>query len=259
MLAYALAGDGGAPRGVWQQASSPDAHAISRDACIGGASLYAPVDGRWTSEPSPPALSRIQAGSGEDRGWVQATLVGPRAQIHAMGGGALVSAVVLAEDPERPDRARVEAFAVDPQSGALAWRALGDRIEVKPRVGDGARVAQRPNGEVLFQSLGADGVPCSPLLCAHPDGKIDSFALGTGSRYALDAALGDTVLAHRSSKRGHVEVGGFAIDTSGRLLGRRAALRWNIDAGDLGAAPTVYAGGGAIVVRGARGVASVVL
>jgi hypothetical protein len=56
-----------------------------------------------------------------------------------------------------------------------------------------------------------------------------------------------------------VEVGGFAVDTEGRLLGRRAVARWSIDAGDLGGDATVYAGAGAIVVRGARALSAVKL
>ena len=169
----------------------------------------------------------------------------------------MVCAVAAAEDPERPERARVEAFAVDRASGVVRWRAQAERVEVKPGLGDSARVARRPNGELLFQSLRADGTPCSPLLCARPDGRLDSIALGTRGRYVLDAALGDTVLAHRENKDGHVEVAGFATDHEGRLLGRRAALRWTLDVGDLGSATTVYAGAGAVVVRGSRAVTAV--
>jgi hypothetical protein len=80
--------------------------------------------------------------------------------------------------------------------------------------------------------------------------------LGARGRYVLDAALGDLVLAHRE-KDGRVEVGGFAVDLEGRLLGRRAVPRWTIDLGDLGGAATVYAGAGAVVVRGARSVSAV--
>ena len=86
---------------------------------------------------------------------------------------------------------------------------------------------------------------------------IDTILLGARGRYILDAALGDTVLVHREHKSGAVEVGGFAVDTEGRLLGRRAVARWTIDAGDLGGGATVYAGAGAIVVRGAQAVSAV--
>jgi hypothetical protein len=118
-------------------------------------------------------------------------------------------------------------------------------------------VARRPNGEVLFQGLGPDGTPCTPLLCARPDGRLDSIVLGARGRYVLDASLGDLVLAHRESSEDRVEVIGFAIDQEGRLLGRRAVPRWTIDLGDLGGAATVYAGAGAVVVRGAHSVSAI--
>jgi hypothetical protein len=41
------------------------------------------------------------------------------------------------------------------------------------------------------------------------------------------------------------------------VLGRRAVASWAIDAGDLGGGTTVYAGAGAVVVRGARAICAV--
>lgn len=258
-LAYAFAdaaGDG--PATCRHEDVIEEGMAVARDACAGGHELFAPVDGCWSDDaPTPPALSRLSPTADEEPGWVSATVVGPRSQIHALGGDGVVCAVAAAEDPERPERARVEAFAVDRASGVVRWRAQAERVEVKAGLGESARVARRPNGELLFQSLRADGTPCSQLLCARPDGRLDAIALGTRGRYVLDAALGDTVLAHRENRDGHVEVGGFAIDHEGRLLGRRAALQWTIDVGDLGSATTVYAGAGAVVVRGARAVSAV--
>ena len=131
------------------------------------------------------------------------------------------------------------------------------RIAVRSTLGDAARVARRPNGELLFQSLDAEGVPCTPLVCASSDGRLDEILLGARGPYVLDAALGDLVLAHRENREGRVEVGGFAIDHEGRLLGRRAVASWTIDAGDLGGGATVYAGAGSVVVRGARSVCTV--
>jgi hypothetical protein len=190
--------------------------------------------------------------------WASATVTGPRSKLHALGAEGVVCAVALAEDHARPDQVRVEVFAVDRTSAVVRWRAQDDRLAIKPHLGNGARVARRPNGEVLFQSLGPDGTPSTPLLCAGPEGRIDSILLGAArGRYVLDAALGDLVLAHREGKDGRVEVGGFAIDLEGRLLGRRAVPRWTIDLGDLGGAATVYAGAGAVVVRGARSVIAV--
>ena len=268
-LAYAFADGAGATpatyrheddgtEGTDREALREVGDAVARDACRAGHELFAPVDGRWKRDaPVPPALSRLSPGTDRETPWVSATVVGPRSQIHALAVEGAVYAVAAAQDPERLDRARVEAFVVDRATGVMQWRALADRVEVKPRLGDSARVARRPNGELLFQSLGADGIPSSALLCARADGRLDAIPMGPRSRYVLDAALGDLVLAHREAKDGRVEVAGFAIDGEGRLLGRRGALRWTLDVGDLGAATTVYAGAGAVFVRGTRAVCAV--
>ncbi len=267
VLAYAFAdptGTSPAPC-AYEDRLSVEVPAVARDACAGGHELFAPVDGRWAGSdpPTPPTLSRLDPRAqaeerrNEEAAWACATLVGPQARIHAVGGGGAVCAVASAEDPEKPQRVRVEAFAVDRTSGVVRWRAQGDRVALRPPLGELARVVRRPNGEILFQGLGVDGTPCTPLVCARPDGRLDTILLGARGRYVLDAALGDTVLVHRENKSGAVEVGGFAVDTEGRLLGRRAVARWTIDAGDLGGGATVYAGAGAIVVRGARALSAV--
>jgi hypothetical protein len=235
---------------------------VAHDACAGGHELFVPLDGRWSGETdsTPPGISRLDRGNGAplaDPAWVSATVVGPRSRIHTLGGDGAVCAVAIAEDQARQDQTRVEVFAVDRTSGVVRWRANDDRLAIKPQPGASARVARRPNGEILFQSLGPDGTPCTPLICARPDGRLDAIVLGARGRYVLDAALGDLVLAHRENKDGRVEVGGFAIDLEGRLLGRRAVPRWTLDLGDLGGAATVYAGAGAVVVRGARSVSAV--
>ncbi len=235
---------------------------VAHDACAGGHELFVPLDGRWSGETdsAPPGLSRLDRGfpaAGADAAWVSATVMGPRSRIHALGGDGVVCAVAVAEDHARPDHTRMEVFAVDRTSGVVRWRAHDDRLPIKPELGAAARVARRPNGEILFQSLGQDGAPCTPLICARPDGRLDSIVLGARGRFVLDAALGDLVLAHRENKDGRVEVGGFAIDLEGRLLGRRAVPRWTIDLGDLGGGATVYAGAGAVVVRGARSVSAI--
>ena len=240
-----------------------DGTATARDACAGGEALFAPSAGRWEKgrdSPSPPALARLcprEELGRADAAWIQASVAGPRAQIHAVAGGGMVGGVAIAQEPGREDRACVQAFAVDGVSGVVRWRANGERIALRPQLGDLARLVCRPNGELLFQSLGADGAPCTPLLCARPDGRLDSILLGARGRWVLDAALGDSVLAHREASGGHVEVGGFAIDQEGRLLGRRAVPIWSFDAGDLGGGTTVYAGAGAVIVRGTRGLCAV--
>jgi hypothetical protein len=263
-LAYVFADAAGETREVCSQEadSSSESTPPARDACAGGHELFAPVDGRWKGDdtPLPPALKRLDPrtlAAADDEPWARATLVGPRAQIHAVGGEGVVCAVAAAEDPTKPERGRIEAFAVDRTSGVVRWRAHGDRIATRLPLGDAARVARRSNGELLFQSLGPDAAPRTPLVCARPDGRVDEIMLGARGRWVLDASLGDLVLAHREDPEGGVQVGGFAIDMEGRLLGRRAVARWSIEAGDLGGGTTVYAGAGAIVVRGARGVCAI--
>ena len=249
----------------YEETPTVEGTAVARDACAEGSELFAPVEGRWSGTQSsvPPALARLEPRqatpllSAQNLSWARATVVGPRAHLHAVAGGGAICAVVAAEDPDRPQRARIEAFGIDRTSGAVLWRALSDRVALRPPLAGHARVARRPNGEILFQGLGLEGAPSTPLVCARPDGRLDTILLGARGRYVLDAALGDTVLVHRENKDGSVQVAGFAVDGEGRLLGRRAVETWAIDAGDLGGGTTVYAGGGAVMVRGARGLSAV--
>jgi hypothetical protein len=267
-LAYVFADPSGSTRELAAQEGEAPGEGLSpaRDACAGGHQLFTPIDGRWDGgeDPRPPSLARLDAHAathapGDPAGdpWAEASLVGPRAQIHAVASEGVVCAVAAAEDPAKPERARIEAFAVDRSSGVVRWRAQGERIATKPVLGDSARLARRANGELLFQSLGPDAEPRTPLLCARPDGRIDELVLGARGRWVLDASLGDLVLAHREEDDdGDVHVGGFAIDHEG-LLGRRAVARWTIEVSGLGGGTTVYAGAGAVVVRGARAVCAI--
>jgi hypothetical protein len=242
--------------------SHADGSSVAQDACAGAHELFVPAEGAWGGRggSTPPGICRLDRTMSRDASeptWVRATVVGPRSKVHTLESDGVVCAVAVAEDSAKPDHARVEIFAVDRGTGALRWRARDDRLAIKTHVGRGARAARRPNGEVLFQSLDWDGAPCTSLLCARPDGRLDSIMLGARGRYVLDASLGDLALAHRENKDGRVELVGFAIDHEGRLLGRRAVPRWTIDVGEMGGATTVYAGAGAVVVRGARSVAAI--
>jgi hypothetical protein len=264
--AYAFVEPGGAPAAILMKDrhAATDAAPLARDACAGDGQLFVPIEGLWSGEADafPPTISRLDpppAPAAATEAWASTGVFGLNAQIHALGAEGMICGVAMAEEPGRPDRGRVEALVLDRATGAVRWRAQHDRVPVRSRLGNAARVARRPNGELLFQGMSADGEPCTPLLCARPDGQLDELLLGSRGRHVLDAALGDLVLSHREDRDGSVEVCGFGIDNEGRLLGRRAVSRWAIDAGNLGGETTVYAGAGAIVVRGARGVRAVKL
>jgi hypothetical protein len=257
--AYAFAANEGTPAIVQMTERHPpdDDAPLARDACWLDGDLFVPVAGLWSDEADsfPPTMSRLEpppASANGEEAWARAKLLGTRAQIHVLGDEDCVCAVAAAEEAGRPDRGFVEAFTVDRRSGEPLWRAQTDRVVVRSGLGHAARVARRPNGELLFQSLSADGDPCTALLCARPDGQIDELILGARGRHVLDAALGDLVLSHREDRDGRVEVCGFGIDHEGRLLGRRAVVRWAVDAGNLGGGTTVYAGADSIVVRGTQ-------
>jgi hypothetical protein len=184
-----------------------------------------------------------------------------------MTAEGVACAVAAAQDVERDDRALVQAFAIDRTSETERWRCAPTRVPLKGALGEGARLARRPNGELLFQSLRSDGTPSSDLVCAGPDGHVESVAMGNGSKFVLDAVLGDLVLSHFEGKKGRVTVSGFEIDRvaapagalslKARLLGRRGSARWSVETDDLGGSTTVYAGAGHIIVRGARGIAAI--
>ena len=267
----------------------------ARDACCEGHVLFAPLAGRWRDplDATAPALWKVEpklpepgldagaAARAARVGHAQETpltppaqktlarseVTGPRARVHAMTAEGVVCGVAVAQDTERDDRAVFEAFAVDRTSEVERWRLAPVRIALRGALGEGARLARRPNGELLFQSLRNDGTPCSDLICASAGGQVETVALGNGGRYILDAALGDLVLAHQEGKRGRVSVSAFDIDRASlpaaamslknRLLGRRSAARWTVETEDLGGSVTVYAGAGHVVVRGARGIAAI--
>jgi hypothetical protein len=175
----------------------------------------------------------------------------------ASGDSGAVWAIAAAEDPAHNGRAVVEAFAVDRLSGGVLWKTERVNVGARGGLGELARVARRPNGELLFQSVSPDGAPCSELVCARPDGTLDAITFGARKKPVLDAALGDLVLAHHEGPSGRVTIGAFDIDSRSRLLGRRSRESWSIETGDLGGAAAVYAGAGRLVARGSRAVEAI--
>jgi hypothetical protein len=266
--AFAPEGDGIAVAQTHEEdLAGPEWGAPARDACSDGHTLFAPLGTAsagaqpavWRVEPKMVAPDAAAGGVLEPPAkgaWARAELAGENARVHAMSAEGVVSFVAAAQDPDRPDRALVQAMGVDKSSDVTRWKTNVERVPLRAPLGDRARIARRQNGELLFQSMRVDGTPSSDLVCARSDGRLGSIVLGAGNKFLLDAALGDLVLAHHEAKTGRVTVGGFEIDREGRLLGRRSVVKWTVDTEDLGGSTTVYAGAGQILVRGARGLAA---
>jgi hypothetical protein len=236
----------------------------ARDACCVGTELFAPVrsapPGVWRVKPQPIAPHELAQGRtlmppARDV-WVRADIDGTETQAHALGAEGAVQIVAAGADPEREGRVQIQLITMDRASEVERFRTAVARVPIRGDLSDIARCARRPNGEILFQSIDADGESGSDLVCLRSDGSIDAIPMGNGRRYLLDAALGDLVLAHHE-RSGRVVVAGFEIDREGRLLGRRSAQKWSVMTEDLGGESTVYAGAGKIIVRGVSGIAGI--
>jgi len=242
----------------------------ARDACIDGQALFAPLAGDaaetaeqgvsrppalWQLEPRLAAPDDVEArrppGAPEEEPWARFDVRGARSQAHALAAGGLVTGVAAAVSSEQDERASIQAIAIDRASGAVRTTNGPGELRLRGGFGDGARLARRPNGEVLFQRV-ADGEPCSDLARIRPDGSVESIPLGNGKRLLLDAALGSLVLCHHQAEDGRVTVVAVDIDRDRGLLGLRSNVVWSVETGDLGGGTTVYAGAGHIIVRGHR-------
>jgi len=235
---------------------------MPHDACCVGQTLYAPRAGVWDEAGSatPPSLWQLDPEAPErtpaDEPWARTALTGPRSHAHALAAEGVVTAMAVAEDPAREGKALLQAMIVDRASGVVRAQSEISRIGLKAATGEAARLARRPNGEILFQTIGSDGEPASDLWRAGKEGELSPIALPNG-RLILDATLGDAMLGHYESRGGRVVVSAIEIDRQGRLLGPRAATLWTIETPDLGGATTVYAGAGNVIARGVEAVAGI--
>ena len=107
----------------------------------------------------------------------------------------------------------------------------------------------------MFQCTDGEGLPSTDLWRIGPAGETATFPLPR-ENLVLDAALGDSLLAHAELKGGKVLVSALDIDKE-RLLGRRAQTIWSIETPDLGGSTTVYAGAGHVLARGAQALAAI--
>jgi hypothetical protein len=166
----------------------------------------------------------------------------------------VVSAVAVAIDPTKERRALVQAMMVDRESGVVRAQSMVERLATRGEC-EGARLARRPNGELVFQCTDGEGAPSSDLWRIGPSGELTPFPFPRETML-LDAALGDSLLAHAELKGGKVLVSALDIDKE-RLLGKRAKTIWSIETPDLGGSTTVYAGGGHVLARGAHALAAI--
>jgi hypothetical protein len=228
-----------------------------RDACCVGSTLYAPSAGAWEAGGSgtPPLIWQLDpAGEGSPGPWASTAVTGPRSHAHAIAAGDEVSAVAVANDPTKERRALVQAMIVDRETGVVRAESPVERLGARGAC-EGARMARRPNGELLFQCTDSEGLPSADLWRIGPAGEITAFPLPRES-LLLDATLGEALLAHAELKGGKVLVSALDIDKE-RFLGKRAKTIWSIETPDLGGQTTVYAGANHVLVRGARVLAAI--
>lgn len=260
-----------APRG--KEAAEPDPS--PRDACCVGHVLYAPSAGDWDSEGNgtPPSIWQLDPacdadaeGSEGSAPWALSEVTGPHSHAHALASDGVVTVVAVADDPNDPGqtplpwrgqptpRAQVQAMIVDRASGVVRAQSSVERFATRGAC-EGARLARRPNGELVFQCTDGEGRPTSDLLRVGASGDLAAYPLPKDS-LLIDASLGDAILAHTETRGGKVLVSALDIDRE-RLLGRRAQTIWSIETPDLGGSTTVYAGGGHVLARGSQAVAAI--
>jgi hypothetical protein len=242
-----------APRA--KEATEPDV--APRDACCVGHTLYAPSAGDWDPAGSgtPPSIWQLDpAGDAAIAPWASSDVTGPHSHAHALAAEGVVSAVAVADDPTKERRSLVQAMIVDRASGVVRAQSPVERLVTRGPC-EGARLARRPNGELVFQCVDGEGRPSSDLLRISPSGEVAQYPLPKET-LLLDASLGDAILAHGETRGGKVIVSALDIDKE-RLLGRRAQTIWSIETPDLGGSTTVYAGAGHVLARGAQALAAI--
>ena len=137
-------------------------------------------------------------------------------------------------------------MTVDRASGVVRVESGIEKLATRGAC-EGARLARRPSGDIVFQCTDGDGRPVSDVWRATVSGEIAVFPLPREA-LILDAAPrgGCAPRAHRDEKKAAILVSALDIDKE-RLLGRRAQTLWSIETPDLGGSSTVYAGAGHVL------------
>jgi hypothetical protein len=254
-----------APRARATDATESDL--APRDACCVGHMLYAPSAGNWDEAGNggtPPSIWQLDPAGGTDAAgqpWASSAVTGPHSHAHAVAAGGSVAAIAVADDPSdrqqtqaHARRSLVQAMIVDRESGIVRVQSPVERFGMRGAC-EGARLARRPSGELVFQCTDGEGVPTSDVWRIDPSGEMTAFPLPRET-LLLDAALGSSLLTHAELKGGKVLVSALDIDKE-RLLGRRAQTIWSIETPDLGGSTTVYAGAGHVLARGEQALAAI--
>jgi hypothetical protein len=224
--------------------------------------LYAPSAGAWeeAGTGTPPSVWQLDpAGVEAPSPWVASDVTGPHSHAHAITGGGAITAIAVADDPNdrqqpRAKHALMQAMIVDRDTTVVRAQSPVERFAMRGAC-QGARLARRPSGEILFQCTDGDGLPSSDLWRIATSGEMTPFPLPRET-LVLDAALGDSILVHADLKGGSVLISALDIDKE-RLLGKRAQTIWSIETPDLGGSTTVYAGGGHVLARGVEALAAI--
>ena len=249
------------PRDAGRFARGP---AGARDACAGGRELFGPrrSTGPRERRAGPPGAVAARSDRGEGgrvglglRDGRRAASPDPRHR----GRRRRMRRRRRRGSRQRADRARVEAFAVDRDSGAVAGEPWATASTSSPQLGDGG--ARGPPA----QRRGPLPVPRArrcPLLAAAL--RAPGRQASTSSRWARAAGTSSTprwaIWSSRTGTgQGRPGGGGRLRHRSARVASSAVAPRpaGPSTLGDLGGATTVYAGAGAVVVRGARSVTAV--
>jgi hypothetical protein len=241
-------------RALWM--TVPGDGTIARDACESERGLFVPGDARlYKLDPTQTAATspgtdghEADEKSARPVGaiWACADVQSFACRTHAVARDGSVYAVHLGSANEKDLFAQV--VAVDRATGVERYKTP---IATIPGASGGelARLAF-VGGKIAFQTLSEGGVPRSDVLLAERADAVAPVLVGARRRFVLDAALGDTLLAHATKANGRVVVALFSLASGKKLWGLRATMDASIETPDVGAGPLVYAGAGHILVKG---------
>ena len=233
---------------------------IANDACAGGHELFVPRDGRWSSETdsTPPGISRLDRATGTgaaEAAWVSAhrgrpALAHPRARRRrrrVRGGGR-----------RGPREARPRARGGLRGRPDLRRRSLA-RARRSARHQAAARATRRGwPGDRTARCSSRASAPTAPLHAAHLRASRRPPRLDRArARAAATSSTRPSATWCSPTARTRTAASRWAASPStsrGACSGDAPCRAGRSTSATSAAPPTVYAGAGAVVVRGARSV-----